>query len=97
MIIIETMEYSKWFDKLKDGKAKAKIDIRVRRIAAQDHFGDFKPVGDGICELRIDYGPGYRIYYTQRGEEIVLLLIGGDKSTQQSDIKKAKQILADYQ
>lgn len=97
MVIIETIEYSKWFDKLKDGKAKAKIDVRVRRIAAQDHFGDFKPVGDGICELRIDYGPGYRIYYTQRGEEIVLLLIGGDKSTQQSDIKKAKQILADYQ
>lgn len=97
MIIIETIEYSKWFDKLKDGKAKAKIDVRVRRIAAQDHFGDFKPVGDGICELRIDYGPGYRIYYTQRGEEIVLLLIGGDKSTQQSDIKKAKQILANYQ
>ena len=62
MVIIETIEYSKWFDKLKDGKAKAKIDVRVRRIAAQDHFGDFKPVGDGICELRIDYGPGYRIY-----------------------------------
>ena len=97
MVIIETIEYSKWFDRLKDGKAKAKIDVRVRRIAAQDHFGDFKPVGDGICELRIDYGPGYRIYYTQRGEEIVLLLIGGDKSTQQSDIKKAKQILANYQ
>ena len=97
MVIIETTEYSKWFDKLKDGKAKAKIDVRVRRIAAQDHFGDFKPVGDGICELRIDYGPGYRIYYTKRGEEIVLLLIGGDKSTQQSDIKKAKQILANYQ
>ena len=97
MVIIETIEYSKWFDKLKDGKAKAKIDVRVRRIAAQDHFGDFKPVGDGICELRIDYGPGYRIYYTQRGEDIVLLLIGGDKSTQQSDIKRAKQILANYQ
>ena len=97
MVIIETIEYSKWFDKLKDGKAKAKIDVRVRRIAAQDHFDDFKPVGDGICELRIDYGPGYRIYYTKRGEEIVLLLIGGDKSTQQSDIKKAKQILANYQ
>ena len=97
MVIIETIEYSKWFDKLKDGKAKAKIDVRVRRIAAQDHFGDFKPVGDGICELRIDYGPGYRIYYTKRGEEIVLLLIGGDKSTQQSDIKRAKQILANYQ
>ena len=97
MVIIETIEYSKWFDKVKDGKAKARIDVRVRRIAAQDHFGDFKPVGDGICELRIDYGPGYRIYYIQRGEEIVLLLIGGDKSTQQSDIKKAKQILANYQ
>ena len=97
MVLIETIEYSKWFDKLKDGKAKARIDVRVRRIAAQDHFGDFKPVGDGICELRIDYGPGYRIYYIQRGEEIVLLLIGGDKSTQQSDIKKAKQILANYQ
>lgn len=94
MLIIKTDEYLKWYNKLKDGKAKAKIDVRLRRIATQEHFGDCKSVGDSIFELRVDYGPGYRVYYTQRGEEIILLLIGGNKSTQQSDIEKAKKILA---
>lgn len=94
MVIVETNEYLRWYNKLKDSKAKARIDVRLRRIATQEHFGDCKSVGDGIFELRIDYGPGYRVYYTQRGEEIILLLIGGDKSTQQSDIEKAKKILA---
>ena len=95
MVIVETNEYLRWYNKLKDSKAKARIDVRLRRIATQGHFGDCKSVGDSIFELRIDYGPGYRVYYTQRGEEIILLLIGGDKSTQQSDIDKAKKILAE--
>jgi putative addiction module killer protein len=95
MVIVETNEYLRWYNKLKDSKAKARIDVRLRRIATQEHFGDCKSVGDSIFELRIDYGPGYRVYYTQRGEEIILLLIGGDKSTQQSDIDKAKKILAE--
>lgn len=94
MLITKTEEFIKWFDRLKDSKAKARIDVRLRRIATQEHFGDCKSVGDSIFELRIDYGPGCRVYYTQRGEEIILLLIGGDKSTQQSDIEKAKKILA---
>ena len=94
MVIVETNEYLRWYNKLKDSKAKARIDVRLRRIATQEHFGDCKSVRDSIFELRIDYGPGYRVYYTQRGEEIILLLIGGDKSTQQSDIEKAKKILA---
>lgn len=95
MVIVETNEYLRWYNKLKDSKAKARIDVRLRRIATQEHFGDCKSVRDSIFELRIDYGPGYRVYYTQRGEEIILLLIGGDKSTQQSDIDKAKKILAE--
>ncbi len=93
MLIKQTVEYVKWFEKLRDGMARARINARVQRIATQDHFGDCKPVGDGVYELRIDYGPGYRVYYTQRGEEIVLLLIGGNKSTQAADIIKAKEIL----
>ena len=94
MLVKKTPEYVKWFDKLKDSKARSKIYTCIDRIATQNHFGDCKPVVDGIFELRIHYGPGYRVYYTQRGEEIILLLIGGDKSTQQSDIEKAKKILA---
>lgn len=94
MLITKTEEFIKWFDRLKDRKAKARINVRLSRIASQGYFGDHKAVGDGVFELRVDYGPGYRVYYTQRGEEIILLLIGGDKSTQQSDIEKAKKILA---
>lgn len=93
MIVTKTEEFEKWFNKLKDSKARSKIYTCIDRVAAQDHFGDCKPVRDGIFELRIHYGPGYRVYYTQRGEEIILLLIGGDKSTQKSDIEKAKKIL----
>ena len=93
MLIKQTTEYVKWFDKLKDSEAQFRISTRIDRIATQNHFGDFKPVGDGIYELRINYGPGYRVYYTRQGEEIILLLIGGDKSTQQSDVEKAKNIL----
>ena len=94
MQVLQTEEFNKWLNKLNDNKARFKINTRIRRIAAQNHFGDSKPVGGGIFELRIDYGPGYRVYYAQRGEEIILLLIGGDKSSQQSDIEKAKNILA---
>ena len=74
---------------LRDRAAKARIDIRIRRLSLGNP-GDAKAVGEGIRELRLDYGPGYRVYYIQRGNEYILLLAGGDKSSQQEDILKAK-------
>ena len=83
-----------WFKKLRDEQAKARIDTRIARLA-QDNPGDSRFLGD-ISELRIDYGPGYRIYYKDTGKEIIILLCGGDKSTQQADIKKAREIVQLY-
>ena len=94
--IIETVEFSKWLSKLKDKTAKQKISLRVRRLAFGNP-GDVKPVGEGISELRIPYGPGYRVYYTQRGGVLIILLCGGDKSTQSKDIAKAKRILPEVE
>ncbi|MHB1564508.1 MAG: type II toxin-antitoxin system RelE/ParE family toxin [Leptospirillum sp.] len=87
----QTEIYSEWFSRLRDRAAKARIDIRVRRLSLGNP-GDVKPVGSGISELRIDYGPGYRIYFTQRGAAIVILLAGGDKSTQEKDIRAAQEL-----
>ena len=81
------------FSRLRDRTAKARIDIRIRRLSL-GNYEDVKPVESGISELRIDYGPGYRIYFTQRGSALVILLSGGDKSTQEKDIRAA-QALAD--
>ncbi|MCB0819455.1 MAG: type II toxin-antitoxin system RelE/ParE family toxin [Bacteroidetes bacterium] len=89
----KTSEFDKWFRKLNDLRAKAKILIRLQKLEKDDHFGDCKSVGDGIKELRIDFSKGYRIYFTETGGRIVILLIGGEKSTQQKDIVKAKEIL----
>ena len=95
--IRRTDEFAKWLKKLRDADAKARINLRIRRIALTGNLGDFKPVGDGVCELRIDYGPGYRLYFAQRGSELILLLIGGDKTSQQHDIKKAKELNEQYE
>lgn len=95
--ILQTDEFAKWLKRLRDTDAKARINVRIRRISLTGNFGDAKPVGDGVYELRIDYGPGYRVYYSQRESEIVLLLIGGDKSSQQKDIDKAKRLNAEYE
>lgn len=92
-----TDEFAKWMKRLRDADARARISVRIRRISLTGNFGDAKPVGDGVYELCIDYGPGYRVYYSQRGSEIVLLLIGGDKSLQQKDIDKAKRLNAEYE
>ena len=92
-----TDEFARWLKRLKDSVAKSRINLRIRRIALTGNLGDYKPVGDGVYELRIDYGPGYRMYFAQRGKEIVLLLIGGDKSSQQRDIKKAKELNGQYE
>ena len=89
--IRQTEYYIKWFEKLKDRRARAKIAIRIRRVSL-GNLGDVKPVGEGISELRIDYGPGYRVYFTQRNNQLIILLAGGDKTTQTSDIQKAKKI-----
>lgn len=93
MFFIEkTDEFDKWLRKLKDLKGKAKILFRIQKIENDDHFGDCKPVGDGIRELRVNFGKGYRIYFKEKDGKIILLLVGGDKSTQQKDINKAKEI-----
>lgn len=84
----QTEAFDRWFRKLRDRQAKARIQIRIDRLAL-GLPGDAKPVGEGISELRIDYGPGYRIYFVHRGEAVVVLLGGGDKSTQTRDIAAA--------
>ena len=90
--IRQTNVYIQWFDKLRDRQARARINTRIRRLSL-GNFGDVKPVGQGISELRINYGPGYRVYFIQQGQTLVILLAGGDKRTQDQDIKTA-QILA---
>jgi len=92
----ETEEFSNWLSALRDARAKAKILVRIARLAAGNP-GDVQAVGNGVSELRISYGPGYRVYYIQRGTRYVLLLVGGDKSTQKNDIAKAKWLAAQYQ
>lgn len=91
----QSATFRKWQRKLKDGKAKAAIAMRLQRLASGNP-GDAEPVGDGVSELRIHYGPGYRVYYQQRGETFILLLCGGDKSTQDRDIRTAKLIAAQW-
>ena len=95
-IIEKTDEFDKWLRKLKDIRAKTKILFRIQRIEQYGNFGDCEPVGEGISELRIHYAKGYRVYLKEYGEKIVLLLNGGDKSSQQKDIAKSKQIWSDY-
>lgn len=87
----KTAQFTKWFDSLKDRKGRARIQARIDRIEV-GHFGDVEPVGEGVSEMRIFYGPGYRVYFVQRSAVVVILLSGGDKDTQQADIAKAKEI-----
>ncbi len=86
--IRKTSEFAKWLDGLRDLHARARIQARVERLKAGNP-GDVKPVGSGVSELRIDYGPGYRVYFIRRGKLLIVLLAGGDKRTQESDIKTA--------
>jgi putative addiction module killer protein len=90
----QTTTYSDWFGALRDRVAKVRIDIRIRRLSLGNP-GDVKPVGEGISEMRVDYGPGYRIYFVQKGSEYVVLLAGGDKSSQDRDIRQAKALARD--
>lgn len=89
--IRKTDVYAAWIDGLHDLKGRARILVRIERLAAGNP-GDVKPVGEGVSELRIDFGPGYRVYFTKRGRELVILLAGGDKSTQTTDIKTALRL-----
>lgn len=89
--IRETETFSSWLRGLRDAQARARIAVRVRRLAFGNP-GDVKPVGEGISELRIPYGPGYRVYYIQRAAVLIVLLCGGDKSTQDKDIETAKRL-----
>ena len=84
-----------WFGKLRDNRAKATVDARLIRIRL-GNFGFCRAVGKGVSELKIDYGPGYRVYFGTDGEAVVVLLLGGEKSTQAKDIKKAREFWADY-
>lgn len=92
----ETEEFSDWLRALRDVRGKAKILVRIERLA-KGNPGDVQSVGEGVSELRINYGPGYRVYYVQRGQRFILLLAGGDKSTQQRDIVQAKRLSAEYE
>jgi len=84
-----------WLHGLSDRQARHRIEARITRVA-EGSFGDVEPVGEGVLELRIDWGPGYRVYFARVGQVIVLLLCGGDKRTQQRDIKRAKDYFQDY-
>ena len=87
----QTHEFREWLHKLRDDRARAKIVDRLVRVEG-GNFGDVEPVGDGVSELRIDYGPGYRVYFMRRGRVVVVILCGGDKRTQTKDIKRAKRM-----
>ena len=91
VLIRKTNLFMKWLTGLRDQKAIARIQIRIDRLALGNP-DDVRPVGSGISEMRIDYGPGYRVYFSQRGSDIIILLCGGDKTTQTSDIENAKRV-----
>lgn len=93
--IRQTDEYEEWFESLRDRNAKSRVDIRVRRLSLGNP-GDRKAVGEGVFELRIDYGPGYRVYYIEHGSEVIVLLAGGDKRTQDQDIKLAIELAREH-
>jgi len=91
----QTDVFSSWIRQLRDDKARFRILVRIRRLSL-GNFGDVKPVGEGISELRIDYGPGYRVYLQRQGGLLVLLLAGGSKKTQSTDIAKAKKLAKEW-
>ncbi len=93
--VLKSATFEKWLDGLRDREVQARINARIRRLSLGNP-GDVKPVGSGVSEMRIDYGPGYRVYYAQRGNVRVLLFCGGDKRTQDADIKQAIKIATDW-
>lgn len=93
--VLKSATFDAWFSGLRDAQARARIAARIDRLALGNP-GDVKPVGSGVSETRIDYGPGYRVYFIQRGAVIVVILCGGDKRTQTADIKRAFKIAEDW-
>lgn len=93
--VFTTIDFDLWLRKLKDRQGRVRILARIDRLA-HGNPGDAKSVGQGVVEMRLTYGPGYRVYYAQHGERVVLLLCGGDKSTQQHDIERAHRLAADW-
>jgi putative addiction module killer protein len=87
----QTTVFADWFENLRDRQARSRIDVRIRRLSIGNP-GDVEPVGEGVSELRVDYGPGYRVYFVRRGPALVILLAGGDKRTQNRDIKRAIEL-----
>ena len=94
--IRQSEAYETWIAALQDEETRARINVRIRRLSLGNP-GDVKPVGEGVSELRIDYGPGYRVYYAQRGKEVIILLCGGDKRSQARDIKRALKLARDLE
>ena len=90
----ETQQFRKWIKRLRDNRARIRIAMRIERLE-QGNLGDYKSLGD-ISELRIDYGPGYRVYFMQDGREIIILLVGGEKGSQDKDIVKARELARSY-
>lgn len=89
--IRKTKTFAKWLDGLRDMRARARVQVRIERLGT-GNAGDVKSVGEGVSEMRIDYGPGYRVYFTKRGSEVIVLLAGGDKRTQGADIRTALRL-----
>ncbi|MGD9629283.1 MAG: type II toxin-antitoxin system RelE/ParE family toxin [Pyrinomonadaceae bacterium] len=94
--IIKSDTFDRWLRKLRDPQAKARVEMRIRRLSL-GNAGDVQPIGEGLSEMRIDYGPGYRVYYMQQSKVLVLLLCGGDKSSQRKDIARAHEIAAAWE
>jgi putative addiction module killer protein len=94
--LVKSATFGRWLSGLKDSRARARIVVRLDRLALGNP-GDVKPVGSGVSELRIDYGPGYRVYFMQRGKAVIVLLCGGDKRTQSTDIRRAIAMAKDWQ
>lgn len=94
--ILEDLAFSSWLAGLRDAKGRARINARIERIRLSEHFGDCESVGGGVSELRIHYGPGYRVYFCRRGDEIIILLGGGVKATQSRDIRAAQSRAQEY-
>ena len=89
--IRRTVGFTRWLDRLRDRRAQRRIAARIRRLSA-GYPGDVRPVGEGVFEMRIDYGPGYRVYFIRRGEAVIILLAGGDKDSQERDVRRAREL-----